>query len=177
MYNHRHNLGVVLQSSVFSIGDYFRQFVERKSMWKWQIHCPDVLIWLLLRRSADSCRHVFKRWLWRPTEALCLLLWPALCLTVGLWKSCPLSSCSSTSQRESRRRTRRLESSERATEANRSRAGENGFYWTREYILKMYHFLPFISAYDSKENVFIIVHQTAVTISTLKLLNFSVDVT
>lgn len=130
MYNHRHNLGVVLQSSVFSIGDYFRQFVERKSMWKWQIHCPDVLVWLL-RRSADSCLHVFKRWLWRPTEALCLLLWPALCLTVGLWKSCPLSSCSSTSQRESRRRTRRLESSERATEANRSRAGENGFYWTR----------------------------------------------
>lgn len=32
MYNHRHNLGVVLQSSVFSIGDYFRQFVERKLM-------------------------------------------------------------------------------------------------------------------------------------------------
>lgn len=76
-----------------------------------------------------------------------------------------------------REQKKNQESSERATEANRSRAGENGFYWTREYILKMYHFLPFISAYDSKENVFIIVHQTAVTISTSKLLNFSVDVT
>lgn len=39
-------------------------------------------------------------------------------------------------ERESRGRNRRLESSERATEAIRSRAGENRFDWTKEYIYK-----------------------------------------
>lgn len=54
----------------------------------------------------------------------------ALCLTVGLWKSCPFPSCFSGSQRANTTRNRRLERSERTTEANRKRADENGAHRT-----------------------------------------------
>lgn len=57
----------------------------------------------MLRRSADSCLHALKCWLWRPIEVLFLCLCPALCLTVGLWKSCLLPSCFCDSQRERER--------------------------------------------------------------------------
>lgn len=74
----------------------------------------------------------------------------------------------------SSRRSRTLESSESATEANRSRPVKMGFTGLEEKII-FCHFS--VHKILKKKKYFIIVYQTVVIISTLKLLNFSDDVT